>query len=72
MSERTSVGISFEVFADADYASKATDRIMRIMRIMCQVAQSFEEVHTCVGFPGRKNVTPSLHLKQSMLLLATQ
>ena len=54
----TSVGISLEVFADADYASKTTDRIMRIM---CQVNQSWGEVHVCVGFPGRKKcVTLSL------------
>ena len=66
---RTSVGISLEIFTDADYASQATDRIMRIA---CQIEQSCEEMHMCVGFPGRKNVSPSLHLKQSMLLLATQ
>ena len=59
----------FQIFANAGYASKATDRIMRIV---CQVEQSLVEVHVCVGFPGRKNVSPSLHLKQSELLLATQ
>ena len=59
----------FEVFANAGYASKATDRIMRIV---CQVEQSWVEVHVCVDFPGRKNVSPPLHLKQSVLLLATQ
>ena len=69
MSERDISFISLEVFADTDYASKATDRIMRIM---CQLEQSYEEVHMCVEFPGRKNVSPSLHLKQSVLLLAAQ
>ena len=59
---------ALEVFTDADYASQATDRIMRTA---CQIEQSCEEMHMCVGFPGRKNVSPSLHLKQSMLLLAT-
>ena len=38
----------FEVFAQAGYASKATDMIMRIV---CQVEQSWVEVHVCVGFP---------------------
>ena len=59
----------FEVFDHTGYASKATDMIMRIV---CQVEQSWVEVHVCVGFPGRKNGSPSLHLKQSVLLLATQ
>ena len=57
----TAVGISLEVFADADYASKATDRSsVSGGGIMCA------EVHVCVGFPGRRNVPPSLLLKQSM------
>ena len=59
----------FEIFANAGYASKATDRIMRIV---CHVEQSWVEVHVCVGFPGLKNVPPSTHLKQSELLLGTQ
>ena len=59
----------FEIFANAGYASKATDGIMRIV---CQVEQSWVGVHVCVGFPERKNVSPSLHLKQSELLLAAQ
>ena len=60
----TSVGISLEFSADADYASKATD--------MCKVEKICVEVHLFVDFPGRKNVPPSLRLEQSMLLLATQ
>ena len=32
ISERTSIGISLEVFADADYASKATDRRYGVRR----------------------------------------
>ena len=39
---------------------------------LCQVEQSYVEVHVCVGFPGHKNSSPSLRLKQTMLLLATQ
>ena len=63
----TTVGISLEVFVDADYASRATDR-RSVLRgtIMCAGA------YMCVGFLGRRNVSPSLLLKQSMLPLATQ
>ena len=60
----TLLGISIEVFADADYASEATDRRSVSGGVtMCGGA--------CIGFPGRKRVPPSLRLKQSMLLLAT-
>ena len=37
-----------------------------------QAVQLCVEVHVCVDFLGRRNVSPSLLLKQSMLPLATQ
>ena len=60
------VGISLEVFPDADYASKATDRRS------VSGGEIMFKVHVCVGFLGRRNVSPSLLLKQSTVLLATQ
>ena len=62
----TTVGISLEVFADADYPSKATDkRSVSGGVIMCAGA--------CVcWFLRRRNVSLSLIIKQSMLPLATQ
>ena len=59
------VGICLEVFADPDYASRATDRSL------CQAVQLCVQVDVCVGFLGRRNVSPSLLLKQSMSPLAT-
>ena len=35
---------------------------------LCQAEQLFMEVHVCVGFSGRRNVSPFLRLKQPMLL----
>ena len=45
------VGIYLEIFADADYASKATDR-----RRMCLAEHLCGEGEVIVGFPGRRNV----------------
>ena len=39
---------------------------------LCQAEQLCVKVHVCVGFPGRRNVSPVLHLRQNILLLATQ
>ena len=36
---------------------------------LCQMEQLWVEVEVCVGFPGRRNVSLSLRLKQSRLLL---
>ena len=60
------VGISLEVFADADYASKQPTGGL------CQAVQLCVQVHVCIGFLGGRNVSPSLLRKQSMLPLATQ
>ena len=38
---------------------------------LCQAVQLCVQVHVCVGFLGRRNVSPSLLLKQSMSPLAT-
>ena len=96
----TTAGISLEVFADADYASKATDRrSVSGAAIMCAdvcvcwysgtqkcvTLSTFEAEYVALGdavkellflrqvcsfmIPGEG---PSLPLKQSMLLLATQ
>ena len=62
----TSVGISSEIFADADYAnwaSKATNRRSMPGKVLCV------EVHVYVGFPGRRNVSHFRHQKQSTLPL---
>ena len=47
----TTVGISLEVFADADYASKATDR-----RSVSGGAIMSASACVCVGFLGPRNV----------------
>ena len=39
---------------------------------LCQAVQLCVQVHVYVGFLGRRNVSPSLPLKQSMSTLATQ
>ena len=39
---------------------------------LCKTVQLCVQVHVCVGFLGRINVSPSLLLKQSMSPLATQ
>ena len=39
---------------------------------LCQAVQLCVQVHVCAGFLGRRNVSPSLLLKQSMSPLATQ
>ena len=39
---------------------------------LCQAVQLCVQVHVCVGFLGRRNVSPSLLLKQSMSPLTTQ
>ena len=62
----TTVGISLEFFADA------TTLVKQPTGGLCQAEQLCVGVHLCVGFLGRRNVAPSLLLKQSMLLLATQ
>ena len=62
----TTVDISVEVFADADYASRAT------AGGLCQAVQLCVQVDVCVGFLGRRNVSPFLLLKHSMSSLATQ
>ena len=59
-------GISLEVFADADYASKATDRLsVSGGLIMCGGA-------SVCWFPGLKNALPFRLQKQSTLLSGTQ
>ena len=62
----TTVGISLEVLATQ------TTPVKQPTGGLCQTVQLCVQVHVCVGFPGRRNVLPSLLLKQSMLLLATQ
>ena len=54
-------GISLEVFADADYASKATDRRSVSGGLIMYV-----------GFPGLRNALPFRLQKRSMLLSETQ
>ena len=39
---------------------------------LCQAVQLCVQVHVCAGFLDRRNVSPSLLLKQSMSPLATQ
>ena len=60
------LGISLEFFADADYASQATDR-----RSVSGGALMRGGVCVCCFSRTQKCVT-LLRLKQSMLLLATQ
>ena len=60
-------GISLEVFADADYASKATDRrSVSVGVIMCGGASVY------VGFPGLRNASPFRLQKRSMSLSGTR
>ena len=35
---------------------------------LCQAEHLYGEVHVCVGFPGRRNVSPFLRLKQYVAL----
>ena len=59
-------GLSLEIFADVDYASKTTNgRSMSVRAMVCG--------GTCVcWFSRTQNVSRSLRMKQSMLLLVTQ
>ena len=56
-------GISLEVFADADYASKANDRR--------SVSGGLIVLLVYVGFPAIRNALPFRLQKRSMLLSGT-
>ena len=63
----TLASISLEVFADPDYASKATDR----RSVLGGAIMRGDACLVHVGFPGRRSALPFRLLKQSTLLSGT-